>query len=41
LTLIFTYYQGLGGMALVVGWWGLWQLLTGGLIARYWAKRAP
>jgi BASS family bile acid:Na+ symporter len=41
LTLIFTYYQGLGGMALVVGWWGIWQLLTGGLIARYWAKRIP
>ena len=39
LTLIFTYFQGLGGMALVVGWWGVWQLLTGGLIARWWSKR--
>jgi BASS family bile acid:Na+ symporter len=39
LTLIFTYYQGLGGMALVVGWWGVWQLLTGGLLARWWSKQ--
>lgn len=39
LTLIFTYYQGLGGMALVVAWWGTWQLLTGGLIARWWSKQ--
>lgn len=41
LTLIFTYYQGLGGMALVVGWWGVWQLLTSGLIARYWSTHKP
>jgi BASS family bile acid:Na+ symporter len=41
LTLIFTYFQQLGGMALVVAWWGVWQLLTGGLLARYWAKRIP
>lgn len=39
LTLIFTYYQGFGGMALVVGWWGIWQLLTGGLIAHAWSRR--
>lgn len=40
LTLIFTYFQNSGGMALIVGWWGVWQLLTGGLLARWWAKRA-
>lgn len=39
LTLIFSFYQGLGGMALVVGWWGVWHLVTGGLLARYWARR--
>ncbi|MGB1562092.1 MAG: bile acid:sodium symporter family protein [Sinimarinibacterium flocculans] len=39
LTLIFTYFQNLGGMALVVAWWGIWHLITGGLLARYWARR--
>ncbi|SFF25675.1 bile acid:Na+ symporter, BASS family [Fontimonas thermophila] len=39
LTLIFSYFQGLGGMALVVAWWGVWQLVTGGLLARHWAQR--
>lgn len=41
LTLIFTYFQNLGGMALVVAWWGIWHLVTGGLLARYWALRSP
>lgn len=39
LTLIFTYYQGFGGMALIVAWWGVWQLITAGLVARWWATR--
>lgn len=38
LTLIFSYFQGLGGMALVVAWWGVWHLVTGGLLARYWSR---
>lgn len=37
LTLVFTYFQGIGGMALVLAWWGVWHLVTGGLLARYWA----
>ncbi len=41
LTLIFTYFQSLGGMALVVAWWGIWHLVTGGLLARYWSVRLP
>jgi BASS family bile acid:Na+ symporter len=39
LALVFTYFKGLGGMALVVAWWGVWHLLTGGLLARAWARR--
>ncbi|MDP9141395.1 MAG: bile acid:sodium symporter family protein [Pseudomonadota bacterium] len=39
LTLVFTYYQGVGGMALVLAWWGVWDLITGGLLARYWSRR--
>lgn len=41
LTLIFTYFQGLGGMALIVAWWGVWDLITGGVLARYWSRRPP
>ena len=41
LTLTFTYYQGLGGMALVLGWWGIWHLVTGGLLAYWWTKGRP
>jgi BASS family bile acid:Na+ symporter len=41
LTLVFTYFQGMGGMALVVGWWGVWHLVTGGLVAARWARAAP
>lgn len=41
LTLVFTYFQGLGGMALVLAWWGVWHLVTGGLLARFWARRPP
>lgn len=40
LTLIFSYFQGLGGMALVVAWWGVWHLVTGGLLARHWSRRS-
>lgn len=41
LTLIFTYFQNMGGMALVVAWWGVWHLVTGGLLARRWAAARP
>lgn len=41
LTLVFTYFQHLGGMALLVAWWGVWHLVTGGLLARWWARRPP
>ncbi len=41
LTLIFSYFQHLGGMALVVAWWGIWHLVSGGLLAWYWSRRVP
>ncbi|HUP92303.1 MAG TPA: bile acid:sodium symporter family protein [Solimonas sp.] len=41
MTLVFTYFQGLGGMALVLGWAGVWHLITGGVLARYWARHKP
>ena len=39
LTLIFAFFDGLGGMALVAGWWGVWHLVSGAAIARFWAAR--
>lgn len=41
LTLIFAFFDGLGGMALVAGWWGVWHLVSGAAIARFWASRPP
>ena len=39
LTLIFAFFDGLGGMALVAGWWGVWHLVSGAAIARFWSAR--
>lgn len=39
LTLIFAFFDGLGGMALVAGWWGVWHLVSGAAIARFWGAR--
>lgn len=36
LILIFTFFDGLGGMAIVAGWWGIWDLISGLAIAYYW-----
>jgi BASS family bile acid:Na+ symporter len=41
LTLVFTYFQNVSGMALVLGWWGIWHLVSGGLLARWWSRRRP
>lgn len=39
LTLIFTFFNGLGGMALIAGWWGIWHIVTGLPLALFWSKR--
>lgn len=39
LTLIFAFFDGLGGMALVAGWWGVWHLVSGAALARFWGVR--
>lgn len=38
LLLIFKFFGGLGGMALVAAWWGIWDLVTGIGLALYWRK---
>jgi bile acid:Na+ symporter, BASS family len=41
LVLIFAFFDGLGGMALVAAWWGIWHLLAGLAIAAVWSRRPP
>lgn len=37
LLLIFNFFDGLGGMALVAAWWGIWHVITGLAIGWYWS----
>lgn len=39
LVVIFAFFDGLGGMALVTGWWSIWHILTGLGVAFFWSKR--
>ncbi|MCH7413886.1 bile acid:sodium symporter family protein [Belliella sp. R4-6] len=36
LVLIFTYFDGLGGMAIIAAWWGIWHIISGMSIAFLW-----
>lgn len=38
LVLIFTYFEGLGGMAIITALWGIWHLVSGMLLAGIGAK---
>lgn len=38
LVLIFTLFGGLGGMALIAAWWGVWHLLSGTALGLYWSR---
>lgn len=37
LLLIFNFFDGLGGMALVAAWWGIWHIVTGLALGWYWS----
>jgi len=41
LVLIFNprLFDGLGGMAFIAAWWGIWHILSGLLIAYFWSKK--
>lgn len=41
LLLVFTYFDGLGGMALVAAWWGIWDIVAGLAVAHWWGRRTP
>lgn len=37
LLLIFNFFNGMGGMALIAAWWGIWHILSGFTIGWYWS----
>ncbi|MBK6266836.1 bile acid:sodium symporter family protein [Marivirga sp. S37H4] len=39
LVLIFNFFDGIGGMAIVAGWWGIWHILAGLSMAYYWSGK--
>ena len=38
LLLIFSFFSGLGGMAIVAAWWGIWHIVTGFILSFTWRK---
>ncbi len=38
LIIIFNFFDGLGGMALVAAWWGIWHLVSGFILAMLWGR---
>ena len=41
LVLIFGFFGGLGGIALIAAWWGIWHLIAGLTVAAVWSRRPP
>ncbi len=39
LILIFNFFNGLGGMAIVAAWWGIWHLISAFTLAAWWNAR--
>lgn len=39
LLLIFTFFGGLGGMALLAAFWGIWHLVSGLILAAFWGYK--
>lgn len=41
LVLIFSFFGGLGGMAVIAAWWGIWHIIAGLSLAGFWVKILP
>ena len=39
LILIFNFFNGLGGMAMIAAWWGIWHLISAFTVASLWSRR--
>jgi bile acid:Na+ symporter, BASS family len=40
LVLIFNFFSGLGGMAIVTAWWGIWHIFAGMFLSTWWMRRS-
>ncbi len=40
LVLIFNFFGGMGGMALIAAWWGVWHIVSGFSLALWWRSRS-
>ncbi|MGB0879682.1 MAG: bile acid:sodium symporter family protein [Polaribacter sp.] len=40
LLLIFGFFEGLGGMALLAAFWGIWDIFSGMALASYWGRKS-
>ncbi|MBE7438879.1 MAG: bile acid:sodium symporter family protein [Spirochaetales bacterium] len=38
LTLIFNFFGGMGGMALIAAWWGIWHIISGLFLSAIWSR---
>ena len=38
LLIIFAFFEGLGGMAIIAAWWGIWHMVSGFTLAYLWRK---
>jgi BASS family bile acid:Na+ symporter len=41
LALVFNFFNGLGGMAIVAAWWGIWHLIVGLSLSTWWRRHPP
>ena len=39
LIIIFNFFGGLGGMAVIAAWWGIWHIIAGLTLAFFWSSR--
>jgi len=39
LILVFQFFPGLGGMALIVAWWAIWHIISGLCMGFFWSRR--
>ena len=39
LILVFDFFGGLGGMAIITAWWGVWHIISGLIVASFWSRR--
>ncbi len=39
LLIIFSFFNGQGGMALITAWWGIWHIISGFILSQFFAQR--